>query len=92
MYNITVREPWFSFIQKGEKTVEGRLNKGRFSKLKSKDVIIWENENEKFKVKIEYVNEYSSFKEMIEKEGLDKVLPSINSVNDGIQVYRQFYT
>lgn len=30
-HKIHVSEPWFTLIKKDDKTVEGRLNKGRFS-------------------------------------------------------------
>lgn len=34
-----VSEPWFSLILLGLKTVEGRLNKGRFHDMKEGDII-----------------------------------------------------
>ena len=33
-YRKHLSEPWFSLIKLGIKTVEGRLNKGVFSKIK----------------------------------------------------------
>lgn len=91
-YNMNVQDPWFTFIKDGKKTVEGRLNKGKFAELKINDIVTWINGNRECKTKIRHINKYNSFKEMLEKEGLDKVLPSIESINDGVQVYRKFYT
>ena len=88
-YHMNVQEPWFTFIKNGDKTVEGRLNKGRFAELKVGDIIIWQQECQ---VKISYIKKYDSFKEMLEEEGLDKVLPGIKTIDDGVKVYRKFYT
>lgn len=90
--NVNVQEPWFTFIKKGKKTVEGRLNKGRFASLKINDILIFENNGQECKVKIVDINKYNSFKELMEKEGLEKVLPGVESIDKGIKVYRQFYS
>lgn len=63
--SINVQEPYRSFILSGEKTVEGRLNRGKFSNLCLGDVL--ELEPEKALFKIIGKNEYKTFKEMIEK-------------------------
>ena len=38
-------EPWFTLISLGLKTVEGRLNKGRFQEMQVNDIIEWHNED-----------------------------------------------
>ena len=40
-YDITVKEPWFTLIKMKLKSVEGRLNKGLFSKFKKDDIVNW---------------------------------------------------
>ena len=45
-HNINVQEPWFTLIKKGIKTVEGRLNKGKFCNLKINDTITWNNSSD----------------------------------------------
>jgi len=54
MEEISVSEPWFSYICSGKKRIEGRLNKGKFSSLNKKQVIkiIEENTNKSCIVKI----------------------------------------
>ncbi|NJS41733.1 hypothetical protein HC766_05340 [Candidatus Gracilibacteria bacterium] len=37
---INVQEPYLSFIRDGVKTVEGRLNKGKFKEIQVGDVLI----------------------------------------------------
>lgn len=100
-YEKTVLEPWFSLISNGVKTVEGRPKKGFFDKLKKNDIVIWTNnmtgKDRKCKTKITDVRYYNTFYDMIDKEGLDNVLPApgvgIKSVSDGVsKVYRQWYS
>lgn len=96
-YLLNVRQPWYDLIKSGDKTVEGRLNKGIFSQLKAGDSIEWSESkdpnSEKFRVIISYVTKYDSFKEMLEAEGISNVLPIyyVTNVEDGIRIYRQFY-
>ena len=94
-YISNVSEPWFSLIKKGIKTVEGRLNKGKFSKMKVGDIVEWNNKNKKFITRITAIRHYKTFEDMIKTEGLDKVLPyhKIETVKQGVNmVYYQFYS
>ncbi len=88
--SLNVQEPYHSFILSGVKTVEGRLNKGKFADIKIGDII--EIEPEKIQFKIVEKNFYSDFKSMIEAEGLKNVIPDKNNVDAAVDVYYQFYT
>ena len=44
IYYKNISEPWFSLIKLKIKSVEGRLNKGEFSKMKIGDIIEFSNE------------------------------------------------
>lgn len=95
-FTLTVQEPWFTLIQKGIKTVEGRLNRGIFSKLKKGDIVTWLNKksNKTVKVRIMEIKKYTSFETMIEKEGIEKILPNqgFKTVDEAVKVYRQWYS
>ena len=72
-YSKHLSEPWFSMISIGLKTVEGRLNKGRFKDMEVGDIIEWHNEDfkeRKFLTKIIGKNEYKTFEEYLVSEGL----------------------
>jgi len=88
-------EPWFSLIKLGLKKCEGRLKKGDFSNMKKGDFIKFENNDFNFKrtfvVKITSIHYYSSFNEYLEKEGLNKCLPGIDSIEDGVKIYHKYY-
>lgn len=88
-----VQEPWFSHIKEGRKSIEGRLNKGRFAALKKNQIVIWQNGDKKVKTKIVDIFNYKTFRQMIEQEGLKHSLPGIDTVDNGVDnVYMKFYT
>ena len=92
IYNEHVSQPWFTYISDGTKTVEGRRNKGRFKEMKVGDVVVWFNEQTSVKTVITEKNVYLTFREYLTKEGLDKCLPGISTIEKGVKVYYQYYT
>lgn len=92
---IHVSDPWFSLISTGLKTVEGRKNKGKFKDMKVGDVIIWTNDDfgkRYCKTKVVRKTEYKTFHDYLQTEGLDKCLPSIPTIEQGLSVYFKYYT
>lgn len=88
-------EPWFSLIMLGLKTCEGRLCKGDFAEMNKGDRITFENSDlykRSFVVKITSIHKYDSFETYLKKEGLDKCLPTIDSIENGLMVYRKYYS
>lgn len=88
-------EPWFSLISLKLKTVEGRKNKGRFKEMRVGDIVEWHNEDFKprsIQTRITGKREYKTFKEYLAKEGLDKCLPAIPSIEHGLSVYFKYFT
>ena len=67
LYEINVQEPYYSYIVNGQKTVEGRLNKGKFSRMQVGDHLLINNES---KFKVERKTNYDSFLEMVLGPGL----------------------
>lgn len=89
---ITIKEPWFTYIKDGKKTIEGRINKGLFNRIQPGTVVNFKNGFNTVKVKITSKQEYPSFEDMLTKEILSTVLPNVNSVPEGVNVYRQYFT
>lgn len=94
-HRISVSEPYFTLIDRKLKTVEGRLNKGKFKDLKKEDIVTWYHEQDD-KVRecdtvITNIRHYKSFEEYLKRETLKKTLPGIPSIECGVAVYRQFY-
>ncbi len=84
------QEPYLSYLLQGVKTIEGRLNKGKFKKVKIGDVLKLKTGEASFKVLDKKF--YPDFKTMLEKEGVKNVLPDKKSVEEGIKIYYHFYT
>ena len=96
-YIENLSEPWFSLIQLGLKTVEGRKNKGKFKEMKVGDIIEWKNEDFKprsFLTQITGKAEYPNFRKYLETEGLEKCLPNMEKygIEHGLSVYYKYYT
>lgn len=71
--SFNVKEPYKSLILQGRKTVEGRLNKGKFAQLKVGDLLEFDETGEQLEVV--NISTYFSFQTMLEQEGLKHVLP-----------------
>lgn len=91
-------------ILAGRKTIEGRLNKGKFAKYKAGDHVLLRRD---FRdehgilhdgpvgvatVKIVAIREYDSFLNMIEAEGCTKVIPSATSLQEAADEYNKYYS
>lgn len=87
-------DPWFDLIASGQKTIEGRINNNKYNKLKNGDIIKLtkcDNIDNYIMLSIDSVQKYNSFKEMIESETLEKLLPGVSDIEEGIKIYRKFY-
>jgi ASC-1-like (ASCH) protein len=94
-YTKNLSEPWFSLIKIGAKKCEGRLNKGDFYEMKKGDNIVFTNNDfdfpRSFRCKITSVHIYSSFKEYLDAETLEKCLPGIDKMDEGVNIYYKYY-
>ena len=88
-------EPWFTLIKLGIKTCEGRLDRDDFNIMTSGDFILFQNNDfgflRSFCVKIVSDQKYDSFKEYLENETLKSCLPGIETIEDGISIYYNYY-
>nr|GMD90854.1 Zinc finger protein like [Ipomoea batatas] len=88
-FELHVQEPFFSHLRSGEKTIEGRCALGDYNKIEAGASILF---NKCLVLQVQDVHHYASFREMLEAEPLSKVLPGIKSTEEGVQVYRNFYS
>jgi ASC-1-like (ASCH) protein len=90
IYDFWVQEPYKSFLLNWKKTVEWRLNKGKFKNLEIGDVLEFDTW-ERFKVL--WKREYVSFFKMMESEWVEKVLPDYADIQKWVEeVYYKFYS
>ncbi|VBB17767.1 hypothetical protein YASMINEVIRUS_230 [Yasminevirus sp. GU-2018] len=98
----TLNEPWFSAIRDGSKIAEGRLDKSWVSTLKKFDFIEFtrvrpkeesgSSADQKIEVLVTDVKRYKKFTDLFDEVGLDKVLPGKKTYDEGLAVYRQWYS
>ena len=86
-------QPWFDLVRRGEKTIEGRLFKGDWKKMRIGDEIVFFNGNQEFKGKIINLYRRESFFQLI-SEFKKQLLPGIDltDINNGVEVYRQYFS
>jgi len=96
MYKSNVKNVWWKEIKSGKKSVEGRLNKGKFAQFKKNDIVIWINTDNKkeCKTKIVRITKYKNFYEYLINEGLRNTLPikEITSIDKGVEIYYKYYS
>jgi ASC-1-like (ASCH) protein len=93
---INVSEPWFSYIG-NQKTWEGRLNKERFKDFKkgmTLKICLKGNPSRCFYREIVDVRVFGTFAEALDGENieLEKVLPGVESREEGVKIYEEFYS
>ena len=93
-YNLSLNDRPFKAIKNGTKKIEGRVQTKRnldvpFDKLTTRDTIIFTNREtkEKMEVKVLGVRHYKNVREMLEKEGVNNVLSSGGTIEEGIESY-----
>jgi ASC-1-like (ASCH) protein len=95
-YEKHLSEPWFSLIKIGKKIVEGRLHIDWAKEVKQGDTIVWSNSDFKFERTFRTVVKekriYESFHTFLTEEGLENALPGIDTIDEGVKIYRKYYT
>lgn len=95
IYRKHLSEPWFSLMAVGCKTVEGRLNSGDWSSMEDGTLIDWFNDDfglqREFRTVILSKSIYKCFASYLYTEGLNKTLPTIENLEDGLKIYYSFY-
>lgn len=77
LYIYIKKHSTFRNIMERRKTIEGRLYRGVFKNLKRGDDIIFCNQNETIKGKVININKYDSFRNMLTKEEIYKILHDV---------------
>lgn len=92
------------YILEGKKTIEGRLNRGKFRNYKVGDTIwlrrdyrdeygrLQDGEPRQACVEITAIRHYASFADMIEAEGYRTVVPGAENAEAALAVYNSYYT
>ncbi|KAK4254830.1 hypothetical protein QN277_007916 [Acacia crassicarpa] len=88
-FELHVQEPFFTQLKDGLKTIEGRCATGYYKRIAAGALVLF---NKCLVLEVEDVRSYNSFSEMLVAEGLQNVLPGVKTTEEGVRVYRNFYT
>ncbi|XP_040384623.1 uncharacterized protein LOC102706508 isoform X2 [Oryza brachyantha] len=88
-FELHVQEPYFTQLRAGAKKVEGRLAAGNYNRIAKGSLLLF---NKCLLLNVQAVRKYGSFSEMLQSEMISEVLPGISSIEQGVEVYRKFYT
>ena len=94
-YTEKLSEPWFTLISLGLKTVEGRKHKGIFKAMQVGDIIEWTNYDfgpRSIQTRVVRKAVYQTFEEYLTTEGLQRCLPGMPSIEQGLKVYFKYFT
>ncbi len=90
IFNIHCDDPWFSYIRQGIKPVEGRKATHSYKKIRVGDQINFSNGTESFLADVTEIREYESIEKYLEDVTVEKALPGIKSIEEGLEVYYQW--
>lgn len=89
-----LQSPYYEFIRDGIKIYETRVYDEKRRNMNIGDLWIFSHNNEQslpvIKTKITDIKIYKSFREAIEDTGVEKLLPQINNLEEGIKIYESF--
>lgn len=89
---FTLHRKYIDLIKSGKKTVEGRINSGGFKNFKVGDKVkFFDGKNPNFFVVcvITGIGKYATFREMLEREGVNKMIPEAESLNEAEGIYNR---
>ena len=92
IHQVEIREEYLQLIKQGHKMKEGRIKQGIFQRIKVDDFINFFcplTESQAL-AKVVSVEEFPNFEEMLNGNELEKYLPGIKSVKDGVAIYYSF--
>ncbi len=88
----------------GRKTIEGRLNRGKFAKYRPGDVVklrrdyrdetgvLRDGQPDAARVEVVAVRQYPDFLSLVRTEGYQKVIPSAADAREAADVYNRYYS
>jgi ASC-1-like (ASCH) protein len=87
VFNIHCEDPWFSLIRQGVKPVEGRKKTHSYKRIKVGDQINFSNGQDSFIANVVEIRDYPNIEDYLEDVGLEKALPGIKTIEEGLQTY-----
>ena len=92
LFEMTCDEPWFSFLRKGVKPVEGRKNSPKHRSIRPGDTILFKNGDDQFLALVTDIRLYPTLEAYISDVTVQKALPGVASFDEALKVYYQWST
>lgn len=96
MHNMSVNEPWFSYIKNGTKKYEGRCYRGKTLLVQKGDLIAFQrhplqdNDNETVLKTVAKVHVFPTFEDALKALPIGEMLPGVTDVATGVLVYYKY--
>ena len=90
IFNVHCKDPWFSLIRNGIKTVEGRKNTHTYKRIRPGDQINFINGSESFHALVTEIRNYDTIEDYFNDVTLEKALPGVKTLEEGLDVYYQW--
>ena len=87
---MAIQYEYLQAIKSGNKTVEGRLGNATAQRIKENDIINFQCGALIEKCRVTKIRKYKTFAAMLEKEGLQNMLPGCDSIENGVKIYHRF--
>lgn len=90
MITLELQPEYFLMVQAGKKKVEGRLKKPKLETLRVGSIIIFKDRGEPNKqvhVQVVSLNNYPTFRKMLENEGVENCLPGLDDMDQAVSLY-----
>lgn len=93
-WRITLNEPWFEYVKLGIKKYEGRCNWKDAAKYTIGDILHISHHTEplkqSFDVEIVDIIHYNTFETALINMGMDEILPNVETIEEGINIYLSY--
>ena len=88
-YELYIREPYYTQIEQGIKTTEGRIAKNWLRTMKPDSNLIFKQgkSGRLLKTNVDSLHIYNDFPDMILNEELESLLPGCDEPKEAIQIY-----
>lgn len=97
-FTIEIRDPWFTEIERGHKTIDADLRRGNFIKFKPNDIIEWTNKElsipRSVRTQITKVQRFPNFFSMLYELGFKSIFPisEVDTYEDALDIYANKFT
>lgn len=93
IHEVIIEAKYLEFIKNSQKTVEGRVNKPKYTHIQRGDIIEFVSSTHPATKTFCLVMErafYPNFRTMLESEGVKNCLPDSKTIDDGVEIYHGF--